>query len=481
MKVLNGYEPASVLGFFEDICNIPHISYHEQELSDYCVAFAKERGLYYEQDELGNVIIIKDATEGYENVEPIIIQGHLDMVGDQVPECKIDMTKESVRIYVDGDYITADGTTLGGDNGIAVAYGLALLDSHDIAHPRLEVVLTVSEEVGLEGATAIDMSCCKAKRLINIDSEEEGVFTVGCAGGLRADCEIPLNTENKSGVRCEIKTSGLLGGHSGIEIDKGRVNGIVALGRFFLMLKEKMSFSLVSMEGGVKDNVIPKNARATFIIEESMEETLVQFVTEFNQTLNIEYGASDPDACVELQVGEVENVDVLTDKSCQKVLTALNGMPNGVQTMSQDLKGLVETSLNMGVLNVSGTCIKTSSALRSSHESAKMYLAERLKQIAEALGGTVSYHGLYPGWPYARDSKLRELCIKKYKEQYGKDPVVEVIHAGLECGILSTKIEGLDCVSIGPNMYDVHTPDERISISSVERLWKYLKAVLAEK
>lgn len=481
MKVLNGYEPASVLGFFEDICNIPHISYHEQELSDYCVAFAKERGLYFEQDELGNVIIIKDATEGYEDVEPIIIQGHLDMVGDKVPECEIDMTKESVRIYVDGDYITADGTTLGGDNGIAVAYGLALLDANDIPHPRLEVVLTVSEEVGLEGATAIDMSCCKAKRLINIDSEEEGVFTVGCAGGLRVDCEIPLETEERSGVICEIKTLGFLGGHSGIEIDKGRVNGNIALGRFFLTLKDKMIFDLIRMEGGVKDNVIPKNASAVFMVEENQKEVLAQFVSDFNEVLNIEYGASDPNARLELIIGGLETCDVLTAPSREKVLTVLNVMPNGVQTMSQDLKGLVETSLNMGVLSVDGTAIKTASALRSSHESAKMHLAGRLRQLAESLGGTVSYHGLYPGWPYARESKLRELCMQKYREQYGKDPIVEVIHAGLECGILSSKIEGLDCISIGPNMYDVHTPDERISISSVERLWQYLKAVLAEQ
>lgn len=481
MKVLSGYEPASVFRFFEDICNIPHISYHEKELSDYCVAFAKERGLYYEQDKLGNVIIVKEATPGYEKVEPLIIQGHLDMVGDKVPECAIDMTKESISIMVDGDYITADGTTLGGDDGIAVAYGLALLDADDIAHPRLEVVLTVSEEVGLEGATAIDLSCCKAKRLINIDSEDEGVFTVGCAGGLRVDCEIPLETVEKSGVVCEIKTSGLLGGHSGIEIDRGRVNGNVILGRFFLFLKKKVDFDIISMAGGVKDNVIPKNAKAVFMVPETDADSVNRLVEEFNTMLNIEYGASDPDAKLELSMKDKAESEVLSPMSKEKVLAALNGMPNGVQTMSQDLKGLVETSLNMGVMSADGQTIKICFALRSSHESAKMYLTDTLKQITETLGGEVSYQGLYPGWPYARDSKLRDLCIKKYKEQYGKEPVVEVIHAGLECGILSSKIEGLDCISLGPNMYDVHTPDEKISISSIARVWEYLKAVLAEK
>lgn len=481
MKILNGYEPSAVLHFFEEICAIPHISYHEQALSDYCVAFAKERGLYYEQDELGNVIIIKEATPGYEGVEPIIIQGHLDMVGDKVPECPIDMEKESISILVDGDYITADGTTLGADNGIAVAYGLALLDSKDIAHPRLEVALTVSEEVGLEGATAIDLSCCKAKRLLNIDSEDEGVFTAGCAGGLRVDCTIPMETVQKTGVVCEIKTVGFLGGHSGIEIDKGRLNANVTIGRFFLFLKEKISFDIIEMEGGVKDNVIPKNAKALFMIEQGKQGDLEERVEAFNKMLNVESGSSDPDAKLQLAVRDEKKSEVLTGEAKEKALAALVGMPNGVQAMSPDLKGLVETSLNMGVLKVNGETFWASFALRSSHESAKMHLAEVLKQMTATWGGSVSYQGLYPGWPYARNSKLRDLCVKKYKEQYGKEPVVEVIHAGLECGILSSKIEGLDCISIGPNLYDVHTPDEKVSISSVARVWEFIKAVLAEK
>lgn len=481
MKVLNGYEPAAVFGFFEDICNIPHISYHEQELSDYCVAFAKERGLYYEQDELGNVIIVKEATAGYETAEPIIIQGHLDMVGDKVPECNIDMEKESIRILVDGDYITADGTTLGGDDGIALAYGLALLDAKDIAHPRLEVVFTVSEEVGLEGATAIDLSCCKARRLINIDSEDEGIFTAGCAGGVRAECRIPVETVVKKGVICEVKTTGLLGGHSGIDINKGRANGNVVVGRFFLYLKEQISYDMVNMDGGVKDNVIPKNARAAFLVAQEDLECLKNAIEEFNKILNVEYGVADPALKLILDVQETGERSVLTETSKDKLLTVLNVMPNGVQTMSQDLPGLVETSLNMGVVQVNESELFACFALRSSVASAKEYLQASLKQMTEMLGGKISYHGDYPGWPYARESKLRDLCTKVYQEQYGEKPVVDVIHAGLECGILSSKIEGLDCISIGPNMQDVHTPDEKISISSIQRVWKFLKAVLAEK
>lgn len=481
MRVLNGYEPASVLGFFEDICNIPHISYHEKELSDYCVNFAKERGLYVEQDELGNVIIIGEATPGYEAVEPIMIQGHLDMVGDKLPECDIDMEKESIRIMVDGDYITADGTTLGGDDGIAVAYGLALLDAKDIPHPRLECVFTICEETGLEGATAIDLSCCKAKRLLNIDSEDEGVFTAGCAGGMRADCKIPVKTIAKNGVVCEVKTTGFLGGHSGIDIDRGRANANVMLGRYFLFLKEKVSSHVIAMSGGVKDNVIPKNAMAEFAVAETDVEALKKATDDFNAVIRAEYGVTDADIALVLRVKETADCVVLDEDSQEKAITALNLMPNGVQAMSQDLPGLVETSLNMGVMKIDADGIHTCFSIRSSVETAKEYLASKLEQITKSLGGEISYHGKYPGWEYARESKLRDLCLKVWEQQTGVTPKVDVIHAGLECGLLASKIEGLDCISMGPNMRNVHTPDEVISISSVGRVWEFLKAFLAEK
>lgn len=481
MKALQGLEPASVFGFFEEICNIPHISYHEKELSDFCVNFAKERGLYCEQDKLGNVIIIGEATQGYEDVEPVMIQGHLDMVGDKVPTCPIDMKQEPIKLIVDGDYLTADGTTLGGDDGIAVAYGLALLDAKDIPHPRLELVLTVSEEVGLLGATDIDLSCCKAKRLINIDSEEEGVFTAGCAGGLRSDCVIPVETKVKKGVICEIKTQGFLGGHSGIEINKGRANGNTMMGRFLMFLKDKVVFDIVSIVGGVKDNVIPKNVVTKLMVNKEDVDALQEALVQFNQSIAVEFAVADPDIALALEFQEEVECKVLSACSKENAITALNLMPNGVQTMSMDLPDLVETSLNMGVVKIDETEISLCFSIRSSLESAKQFLARKLKQLAESLGGTASYRGEYPGWPYARNSRLRDLCVKVFKEQYGKEPKIEVIHAGLECGILSSKVEGLDCISIGPDMFDVHTPDEKISISSIARVWEFLKAVLAEK
>ena len=481
MKVLQGLEPASVFGFFEEICNIPHISYHEKELSDFCVNFAEERGLYYEQDKLGNVIIIGEATPGYEDAEPVMVQGHLDMVGDKIPTCTIDMEKEPIKLVVDGDYLTADGTTLGGDDGIAVAYGLALLDAKDIPHPRLEVVLTVSEEVGLLGATDIDLSCCKAKRLINIDSEEEGVFTAGCAGGLRADCVIPSETEVKKGVVCEIKTQGFLGGHSGIEINKGRANGNTMMGRFLMFLEDKVAFDIVSIVGGVKDNVIPKNVVTKLLVKKKDVDALQEALARFNQFIAVEFAVADLDITLVLEVQEETECRVLSASSKEKAITVLNLMPNGVQTMSRDLPDLVETSLNMGVVKIDEEQISLCFSVRSSLESAKEFIARKLRQLTESLGGTATYRGEYPGWPYARDSKLRDLCVKVYKEQYGKEPKIEVIHAGLECGILSSKVEGLDCISIGPDMFDVHTPDEKISISSIARVWEFLKAVLAEK
>lgn len=478
MYVTEGLEPAPVFRFFEEICNIPHISNHERELSDYCVRFAKERGLFYRQDEMGNVIIIGEASKGREDAEPIMLQGHLDMVGDKLPSCRIDLEKEPIRLRRDGDYLTADGTTLGGDDGIAVAFGLALLDAKDIPHPRLELVLTVGEEVGLLGASAIDLSCCRANRLLNMDSEEEGVFTAGCCGGIRVDLTIPAETETKRGVVCEVRTDGFLGGHSGIEIGKGRANANVAIGRFLLFLKERAAADIISIGGGVKDNVIPKHAAVKLLAAAGDLSALKEALLVFNGYLAAEFAVSDPDARLVLETGEEETCDVLCAASKEKAVTALNLAPNGVQAMSMDLPGLVETSLNLGTVRLGeeGLCLCFS--VRSSLESAKAYLRAKLEQLATALGGTAFCHGDYPGWEYARESKLRELCQKVYREQQNKEARVEVIHAGLECGVLASKIEGLDCLSIGPDMYDVHTPDEKISIPSICRVWEFLKAVL---
>ncbi len=481
MNVLKELEPASVFHFFEEICSIPHTSFHEKQLSDYCVAFAKERNLYYEQDELGNVIIIADATEGYENVEPIILQGHLDMVGDKAPDCDIDLEKDGLRLGIDGDWIYAHGTTLGGDDGIAVAYGLAVLDADDIPHPRLEVVFTVSEEVGLLGATGIDLSCCKAKRLLNIDSEEEGIFTVGCAGGIRVQSDIPMTRTSASGIRLDFRFDGILGGHSGIEINNGLANANVLTGRFLMTLKKNCHFEIFALNGGVKENVIPKDAGFSLLISEADLPKAEHTLKTFNEEIRTEYAAADPNAVLTMTVGESTEIAVLDTVSKEKLIAALNMMPNGVQAMCIDLPGLVETSLNMGLISLTEENLQLCFSIRSSVASAKAYVIEKVTLLTEFLGGTVSKSGEYPAWPLARESAFRDQCIEVYKKLYGEEPQVVTIHAGLECGILSEKIEGLDCISIGPNLKEIHTIKEKASISSIARVWEFVKAVLAYK
>lgn len=483
MGVLSGLKPEPVFHYFEEICRIPHTSHHEKALSDYCVSFARERGYECAQDEMGNVIIIAEATPGYEDAEAVIVQGHLDMVGDKMEDCDIDMEKEGPRIYVDGGYIRAKGTTLGGDNGIAVAYALALLDAKDgsIPHPRLEVVLTVCEEVGLLGATAMDLSPCRARRMLNIDSEEEGILTAGCAGGRRTCCRIPVRRIPCTGLRCRLELTGLLGGHSGMEIDRGRANGATLMGRFLMLLKENILCDLVSLEAGAKENVIPKSATAVVLIPAKEEHNLKKVTERFMGQMEAEYGKADPGIRLEFTVGEAGEFSVLDEESCGRVLTALNLMPNGVQAMSMDLPGLVETSVNMGVALLTEEELIIKQSVRSSVASAKEFVSGKVALLAKQLGGKAEFQGDYPAWPYARNSKLRDLCVEIFRKQYGREPEVQLMHAGLECGILSDKLEGLDCISFGPNQFDIHTPNEHLDISSAARVWEYLKAILAAK
>lgn len=483
MNILKGLEPASVFHYFEEICAIPHTSFHEKQLSDYCVAFAKEHGLFCQQDEMGNILIVTDATSGYEDEPSVILQGHLDMVGDKTADCTLDLEKDGLQLYIDGDFIRAKGTTLGGDDGIAIAYGLAILDSKDIPHPRLEVIFTVSEEVGLLGASAMDLSICKARKMINVDSEIEGVFTAGCAGGRRAWCTIPISRAMKRGILCNITLSGLLGGHSGTEIHKGRANANVLMGRFLLTLNNEISYGLLELSGGAKENVIPKESKAALIVSEKDIDDLKETIEAFQTMMNTEYGTSDPGIRIHLSIDDIDDEIelVLDDYSMNRVLTLLTLMPNGVQTMSADLPGLVESSLNNGVMLLENESFQTRLSIRSSAASIKEYIASQVNQLTEMMGGSVDFAGDYPAWPYARNSKLRDQCVQIYKEQYGEEPKVELLHAGLECGIFAGKIEGLDCISFGPDLIDIHTPNEHMSISSVQRVWEFLKALLAAK
>ncbi len=481
MSVLENLGPEKVYQYFEEICNIPHGSTNLDRISSYLAKFASDRGLWHVRDASNNVIIIKEATPGYEEVEPIILQGHMDMVAVKKSDCDIDLWNDPLRLKVDGDYIFAEGTSLGGDDGIAVAYALAILDSDDIKHPRLEVVITTDEEIGMEGATAIDLSMLKAKRMLNIDSEEEGILLTSCAGGLRADCKIPIQREQKAGQFWRIEVGGLTGGHSGAEINKERGNAIKLLARVLGTVQESAELQIADICGGEKDNAIPREACAIVSVSEQAAEVLVDKIHELDIMLKNEHQTKEKNLYVRVSEPVKEEKSVLTVDSTNKVIAFLMALPNGIMNMSMDIVGLVETSLNVGVLELKEDMLVSKSALRSSIETAKQYLLKQVENVAKLVGGSIETSGDYPGWQFNPDSKLRAQMIEVYKEMFHKEPQVEALHAGLECGIMIAKIPGLDCVSFGPDILDIHTTEERLSISSTNRMWEYLLAILACK
>lgn len=486
MAVLEGIEPARVFHFFEEICGIPHGSGNIEQISNYLKKFAADRGLYCIQDEVKNIIIIKEATPGYEKEEPFILQGHMDMVTVKTPDCDIDMQREPLRLRREGNTVYAEGTSLGGDDGIAVAYSLALLDAEDIAHPRLEVVLTVDEETGMDGAMAIDLSMLQGRRMLNLDSEEEGILLTSCAGGARVDVHIPVTYENlettEKWLQMELAVKGLAGGHSGTEIIREGGNANCLLGRALYEAGQEVDLRIGAMEGGLADNAIPREAKATILVKEAEQGILQKAVDIIQGKVQTELGTKDPEAVLELVPGTIEgSVKVLSKSSAQTALSCLMALPNGVQAMSADVEGLVETSLNLGIMRLDGQELVLGYAVRSSVNSAKEALCEKIQAVAYLAGAQVDIRSAYPGWAYSRESKLREKMVRIYEKMYGKKPEIQAIHAGLECGILADKIKGLDCISLGPDMHNVHTTEESLDIASVESVWKYLLAVLAEK
>ena len=478
MRILENLEPQNVFYYFEEICKIPHGSGHTRQISDYLKAFADEHGLYCRQDELNNIIMIKEASKGYEDHEPVLLQGHMDMVAVKDADCTIDMTKDGLQLEILGDRLTAKGTSLGGDDGIAVAFGLALLAEDQYRHPRIELILTVDEEVGMEGATGLTVDDLTAKRMINLDQEEEEIFITGCAGGARIDIRKKTETEQVKGVLCKLKISGLQGGHSGQEIDKERGNAICLMGRLLAALQEKTPVYLKEVSGGTADNAIPNEVCAEIVVTEWTED-IAAFMEEKFCGLKAEFAGKEDGLKCELQVGaEDALIEVCNRKDSEQWIHLLNVIPHGVIANSVKMKGLVETSLNPGILNVSAVEGMVSTSVRSSNAAAKEALINQLKSLAALCDATVGIRGDYPGWDYDPDSPLREKMVSIYEEMYGVKPQIEAIHAGLECGIFQSKILGLDCVSIGPDMQDIHTTRETLSIPSVQRVWKFLLKVL---
>ncbi len=488
MGVLSGLEPKEVFHFFEEICRIPHGSGNTEKISNYLKAFAEERGLFCIQDEWHNVIIVKEATPGYEEEETMILQGHIDMVAVKEAQSTIDMRKEALRLQTDGKKVYAEETSLGGDDGIAVAYALALLDAKEIKHPRLEVILTSDEETGMEGARKIDLSMLRGKKMLNLDQEEEGVLLTSCAGGARADVKIPVEWEenpfrNQDTEWLRLRVKGLQGGHSGTEIVRGGGNANCLMGRILYDLLEQIPVGLATLHGGVADNAIPREAQADILAARCDVEKIKDIVQKAEKEIQNELLSKDPSFQAELSINAEGGGTgrVLTAESAKRAVACLLAMPNGVQAMSADVDGLVETSLNLGIMSLSDTGLLLEYALRSSLDSAKRALYHKIRAVAQLVGASVSVRGEYPGWAYRKDSPLREKMIRIYEEMYSEKPRIQAIHAGLECGILADKIPGLDCVAIGPDMADVHTTEESIDVASVQRVWRYLIKVLEDK
>ncbi len=475
---LAGLQPADVFGYFEEICSMPHGSGNTKIISDYLVSFAKTQGLRYAQDADNNVIIWGEGTCGMEDHAPVIIQGHMDMVCEQDADCPIDMEREGLDVTHDGNYVFAKGTTLGGDDGIAVAFAMALLADKSIPHPPLEVVITVDEEVGMLGAASIDLSEVKGRVLLNIDSEEEGIFTVSCAGGATATLNMPVSRRPVQGPCVKLVVDGLQGGHSGVEIHKNRANANKVMGTFLERIQKQVPLCLVSFSGGAKDNAIPRSSEAKAVALgmnlSCINEIAEALEKEIRETYN------EPEATVQAYDVDALGANALSTEDTAKVIGLLCALPNSVQAMSQDIAGLVQTSLNMGIAKLEEEKLTLTFSVRSSVNQEKQELLKKLREIVEFYGGSYSQMGEYPAWEYKKESRLRDTMVRVYKDMFGENAEVVAIHAGLECGLLGEKLPGLDCVSIGPEMHDIHTSREKLGIASVARTWEFVKAILKE-
>ena len=476
-RKLADLEPKAVFHYFEDICAIPHGSYNTKQISDYLVDFAKKHDLRYIQDELNNVILFGDATAGYEDREPVIIQGHMDMVCVKDPDCPKDMTKEGVDVTHNGEFVYAEGTSLGADDGIAVAFALALLADPTIPRPALEVVITVDEETGMEGASGIDLSMLRGRRLLNIDSDEEGIFTVSCAGGVKSTIHLSVKRRAVYGPCVRLTVEGLKGGHSGAEIHKPLANANKVMGEFLGRIQQIMPVCITKLQGGEKDNAIPSFCQVTMVALGMYIERINDIAEQLQKEIRENY--DEPDAIVRGDDVDALGGNALTTEDSAKVIALMNALPNGIQAWSQEIDGLVQTSLNMGVATLDEQ-LQLTFALRSSVNQEKEDLKKKIEEVAAFYGASCTHKGDYPAWEYKKDSHLRDTMVRVYEEMYGKKPGVFAIHAGLECGLLSEKIENLDCISLGPQAYDIHTPRERLSIASTQRFWSYLCEVLKQ-
>ena len=479
--VLSSLEPQGVFSFFEQLSAVPRTSHHTEKISAWLEDFAHERNLPCVRDASGNILIRQGGTCGLENEPAVILQGHMDMVGDKKPGSDHDFLTEGLDLFIEGDLIGARDTTLGGDDGIAAAIGLAILDDPSIPHPPLELLITVDEEVGLLGADAFDASLLKGRQMLNLDSEDEGIFTCGCAGGLEETTSLPLSYEASEGLAVTVVLDHLKGGHSGQMINEGRGNADKLLAHFLTELKETVPYRLMNLSGGSKDNAIPFRAEAQILTEAEDLEKVKAAAASCEEKLRQDFAGTDDGAEMTVSAGKVGPKRVMKDVSRDRILKQMEGMPYGVLAMSEEIPGLVETSTNVGVMKVEEDHFKTVSSCRSSKTEGRDGIRRMIEEITEDCGGTATAEGIYPPWVYRQESPLRDKAVRIFREMYGRDPEVNVIHAGLECGIFDSRIEGLDAISLGPDMQDIHTFRERLSISSVQRVFAFTLKMLSER
>lgn len=479
--IVNGYQPKEVFQIFEDLCAIPHGSGNETGVASYIVEYAKKRGLFVLRDETGNVFVRKEASKGYENTPPILLQGHMDMVCEKNADSDHDFLKDGLKLSVKDGFLWADGTTLGADNGIAVAMMLALLDTEE--HPRIECLFTVEEETGLAGAQGFDCSIVTAKRMINLDSEEDHQITAGCAGGKRTEFTFDCNKVTATGDECflDISVTGLSGGHSGAEIHCGKTNAIVLMGRLLGAAYAARKFNLVKINGGGKDNAIARECFATICVpDESTVAEIKKIIISESLKVRKEINKDDTDLSVGLGKGAVAK-EYIDCSATEKLIGFLSTLRTGVLKMSNQIAGLVEFSRNLGIAATEGEKVRFTLSTRSSVEAQLDLSIRELDTLASLVGADCRHYARYPGWEFEPASLLREQYIEKFKFLFDKEPTVGVIHAGLECGILSSKMPGMDIISIGPNMFDIHSPNEHLDLASTERVWQAVLAVIQDK
>lgn len=479
-SIFEGLKPSLLWKHFEQILKIPHCSGDERALGDYIISVAERLALKWKRDRVGNIVVEKEASPGNEKADPVILQGHLDMVCEKNSDVEHDFTKDAIQAELEGDWIQAKGTTLGSDNGIGVAASLAIMESKDLGQGPLEFLFTVDEETGLTGATQIKPDFLNGKKLLNLDSEEEGTFTIGCAGGADSEINFPLEREKVKGEFYRLKVYGFRGGHSGLDINQGRGNAIKLLTRILWQAQKDFSFFLVRMEGGNKRNAIPREAWTDFFLDEGQFSSFSSFIKTAFAKIQSEYKAVEKEANFSLEKSDGEKENALTPPTQKTLLNFLLGLPHGVIAMHPEMEDLVETSTNLAIIHTYSDHAQIICSSRSSVASALEATRNTIVALSELSGAKIHQPEGYPGWTPDLDSALLKILKKVYQTTFQKEPEVGAVHAGLECGIIGEKFSGMDMISFGPTIEHPHSPEERVHIGSVEKFWKFLTAILTE-